>query len=125
MFKVKSKLTLPKKTEEQKLDEYLASLPENTSQPLKQLWQHPESMDKTDLFLRNYIVDKKWMSSKHQAIDQADQQMIDEEDEQRSLEMDEYEAKYNFRFEEPGANTITQFPRTIPESMRTKPETRK
>ena len=35
MFKVKSKLTLPKKTEEQKLDEYLASLPENTSQPLK------------------------------------------------------------------------------------------
>ena len=38
-------------------------------------------MDKTDLFLRNYIVDKKWMNSKHQLIDQADQQMIDEEDE--------------------------------------------
>ena len=38
-------------------------------------------MDKTDLFLRNYIVDKKWMNSKHQLTDQADQQMIDEEDE--------------------------------------------
>lgn len=27
--------------------------------------------------------------------------MIDEEDEQRSVEMDEYEANYNFRFQEP------------------------
>lgn len=39
------------------------------------------------------------------------QKMIDEEDEERSVEMDEFEVKYNFRFQEPGADTIIQYPR--------------
>lgn len=88
-------------------------------------------MDKTDLFLKNYIQEKKWITSKYMGPDgellnnNADQQMIDEEDEVRSVEMDEYQAKYNFRYEEPGADKITQFPRDIPESIRLKPESRK
>lgn len=39
--------------------------------------------------------------------------------------MDEYEAKYNFRFEEPDGDKIVQYPRKIEESMRIKPESRK
>jgi protein KRI1 len=39
--------------------------------------------------------------------------------------MDVYEAEYNFRFEEPGGTTITQYPRGVQNSLRQKPETRK
>ena len=39
--------------------------------------------------------------------------------------MDQYEAEYNFRFEEPGGTSITQYPREVQNSLRQKPETRK
>ena len=68
-------------------------------------------MDETDHFLQQYILGKKWVNSKVQPQAEA---MIDEEDEERSVEMDEYEARYNFRYEEPGGSTIKQFPREIP-----------
>jgi hypothetical protein len=31
---------------------------------------------------------------------------VDKEDEKRDSEMDEYEAKYNFRFEEPNSENV-------------------
>lgn len=106
----------------------MSKVDEKSSSLLKNLWENPEKMDKTDLFLRNYILDKKWITSKYMGPDgelignnPEEQAMIDEEDEERSVEMDEYEAKYNFRYEEPGADKITQYPRQIPESMRAKP----
>lgn len=39
--------------------------------------------------------------------------------------MDQYEAEYNFRFEEPGGTSILQYPRSVSNSLRQKPETRK
>ena len=122
---------MPKKSEKEKMNSYLEKIDDKSSNLLKGLWENPKKMDKTDLFLRNYILDKKWVTSKHLGPNgemlgnNEEQEMIDEEDEQRSVEMDEYEAKYNFRYEEPGADKITQYPREIPQSIRIKPETRK
>ena len=39
--------------------------------------------------------------------------------------MEEFEERYNFRFEEPGGTNLQTFPRHIEESMRLKKETRK
>lgn len=55
------------------------------------MWKSDE-LDETDLFLKNYILDKKWLSSKHNGREDAEQKIIDEEDEERSQEMDAYEA---------------------------------
>jgi protein KRI1 len=71
--------------------------------------------------LKDYILDKKWLTSKHKANPNEEQEVIDEEDEKRSQEMDQYEAEYNFRFEEPGGTTITQYPRQVKNSLRQKP----
>lgn len=71
-------------------------------------------MDETDIFLRDYILNKKWLSKHINGTKEAAQfNQIDEEDEERSIEMDEYEAKYNFRFEEPDGDKIVQYPRKI------------
>ena len=52
---------------------------------------------------------------------------VDEEDEAREDEMDAYEAKYNFRFEDPNAATITSHARNAgaEESLRRPDDTRK
>lgn len=39
--------------------------------------------------------------------------------------MDQYEAEYNFRFQEPNSDKLVQFPRVIEQSMRIKPQNRK
>ena len=94
MFKVKKKMELPKQTEKQKMKSYLSKIDEKSSDLLKGLWENPEKLDTTDLFLRNYILDKKWVTSKHTGSNgeilgvNKEQEMIDEEDEERSFEMD-------------------------------------
>ena len=52
---------------------------------------------------------------------------MDQEDLEREDEMDKYEQKYNFRFEEPNAATITSHARNAneAETMRRKDSTRK
>lgn len=93
------------------------------------LWKNDKKLDSTDRFLKNYIINERWKASKMKEnelpLAGGKQEMIDEEDEERSVEMDEYEANYNFRFQEPGSEKIALYPREIPESMRLKPETRK
>lgn len=52
---------------------------------------------------------------------------VDDEDEAREDEMDAYEAKYNFRFEDPNAATITSHARNAgaEESLRRPDDVRK
>jgi protein KRI1 len=52
---------------------------------------------------------------------------VDEEDEARENDMDEYEKKYNFRFEDPNAATITSHARDagVEESLRRPDDARK
>ena len=78
---------MPKKSEKEKMNSYLEKIDDKSSNLLKGLWENPKKMDKTDLFLRNYILDKKWVTSKHLGPNgemlgnNEEQEMIDEEDE--------------------------------------------
>ena len=129
LFKVVSKVG--KKEEEQPVDEkskfkdLTSKFDKESKKLIKKVWKSDELLDETDLFLKDYILDKKWLTSKHKVKEEDNQEIIDEEDEERSLEMDQYEAEYNFRFEEPGGTSITQYPREVQNSLRQKPETRK
>jgi protein KRI1 len=54
------------------------------------------------------------------------QEKIDKEDEDRDEEMDAFEQKYNFRFEEGTGAYLTTFQRQAPEdTLRRKDDTRK
>ena len=50
---------------------------------------------------------------------------VDREDEERDEEMEVYEQKYNFRFEEQTGTYLTTHARDVPESMRRKDDKRK
>lgn len=67
-----------------------------------------EKLSKDDKFLRSYILGEKWKE-----INDDYDEVADEEDMDRDSEMEEFEHNYNFRFEEPGANEIKTYPRTI------------
>ena len=51
---------------------------------LEDLWKNEGNLDQADLFLKKYILDKKWLSSNLKKENNKKQEMIDEEDEERS-----------------------------------------
>ena len=97
-------------------------------------------MDHKEKFLRSYILNEGWKekASTRQKRDYEEpraaeqplasrQEAMDVEDENREDEMDNFESKYNFRFEEPNAGTITSHARDAnkEETMRRKDSSRK
>lgn len=87
-------------------------------------------LDKNEKFLRNYILNEGWKTGKGEMSGsnaQVKQDEVDREDEARDGEMEEFEEKYNFRFEHPNAATITTHARDMPaeDTLRRKETTRK
>jgi len=73
-----------------------------------------------DAFLRNFILKRSWIEkSEDYGSDDV------EEDEDFEDAADTFEAKYNFRFEEEGAEKIESHPRTLETSVRRKEKARK
>ena len=66
---------------------------------LKRFYGDETKLDSTDKFLRNYILLQCWKDNGTKTSKV--QEQIDREDEERDAEMEDYEQKYNFRFEEP------------------------
>lgn len=102
-----------------------------------------DNLTNEDKFLRNYILNEGWKegtklskdtevvkflkSAQTGATESLGKKKVDEEDEAREDEMDLYEQRYNFRFEDPNAATITSHARNAgaEESLRRPDETRK
>ena len=90
-------------------------------------------MDHKEKFLRSYILNEGWKEKAsrssltiHEPIVER-QGNIDDEDDKREDEMDHFESKYNFRFEEANAGTIVSHARdaNAEETMRRKDSSRK
>lgn len=96
--------------------------------PLKNYW-NSNNLPQSERFLRDYILNKGYANTKSTDIPTYDEIVGDNEplseDEQELEKQAEFEQKYNFRFEEPDAEFIKRYPRTIEQSVRHSNDRRK
>lgn len=90
--------------------------------PLKDFWTS-NKLPKADQFLRDYIVNKRYMDETN--VSTYEDVVGLSEDEEEVEQQAEFETKYNFRFEEPDNEFIKRFPRTIDDSVRAENTARK
>lgn len=131
-LKPKSKSQKEKEKEEADYKEWLKGQESNINEeeqealkPLRDFWTNPE-LDANEKFLRDYVLNNKYsdndyigadLDGTHLAHDSDDDLS---EDEKNIEKQEEFEHKYNFRFEEPDQEFIKRYPRTMENSMRKK-----
>lgn len=96
---------------------------------LKKVWSDPKR-SKDEKWLIDYFVNERYNEEEDESkLRPYNGVVIDEEpisDDEKTLEsMETFETKYRFRFEEPDEEFIKKYPRIIPDSLRTKDESRK
>ena len=74
-------------------------------------------------FLEDFLASKAWVEPEEMLMTY--NEVIDQEDEQREDEMDNFEAAYNFRYEEEGSNSIATHSRNAKNSLRQNDSARK
>ncbi|KAH8255222.1 hypothetical protein KR038_006053 [Drosophila bunnanda] len=135
IFKKRSKTKEQTEAEEADFAKWLAGQQENIQEkdkeqlePLKQYWTSSK-LTQGESFLRDYILNKGYAKTDESAIPTYDE-IVGEtaplsEDEQELEKQAEFEHKYNFRFEEPDAEFIKRYPRTVEQSIRRTDDKRK
>ncbi|CAH1774978.1 unnamed protein product [Owenia fusiformis] len=90
---------------------------------LKEYWNDPE-LDHGEKFLRDYFLNKRYIEKDDDgSVPTYDEIVADDdmsEEEELLTKQEDFERKYNFRFEEPDSEFIKKYPRTIDDSMRRK-----
>ncbi|XP_069739154.1 LOW QUALITY PROTEIN: protein KRI1 homolog [Phaenicophaeus curvirostris] len=94
--------------------------------PLRQFWSDP-GLDPGERFLRDYILDHGYRdgSDRDEEGDEGAPPDSSDEGELFLARQEDFERRFNFRFEEPGAEQVQTFPRRIPTSVRRRDERRK
>ncbi|XP_065511060.1 protein KRI1 homolog isoform X2 [Caloenas nicobarica] len=103
--------------------------PRNRTEEEKQFWSDP-ALDPGERFLRDYVLNQRYRhddesdedegaSPPHLGSDSSD------EGELFLAKQEDFERRYNFRFEEPDAEQVQTYPRLIPSSVRRRDERRK
>lgn len=90
---------------------------------LKKFWGEGQNLDANEKFLRNYILSDAWKDNDENFINKKTF-MMDKEDEEKDQYFEEFEERYNFRYEEEGGANITTHKRDM-ETFRIKDESNK
>jgi len=86
---------------------------------LAHFWSVDQTDDPNEKFLRRYIVSEGWVDRERDRLPSYDEIIQEDEEDQADLvKQDEFEHKYNFRFEEPGGTEIASHPREIDDTVR-------
>eukprot|EP00124_Ichthyophonus_hoferi_P004343 Ihof_evm2s467 gene=Ihof_evmTU2s467 len=97
---------------------------------LKRYWTDP-NLGNNEKFLRDYVLTKGWMEkddddyTPNKAKSKSNVIVDDDEDADVVDAADDFERKYNFRYEEEGGTEIKSYPRVIDDSLRKGDDRRK
>ncbi|VDK74290.1 unnamed protein product [Litomosoides sigmodontis] len=91
---------------------------------LKEAW-NDMNLDENEKFLRDYLLNKKYDVDDEDNVPSYDEIVNIEKDEEELERENEFERKYNFRYEEPDQDFIKHYPRIVKQSLRKKDERRK
>ncbi|KAG8006457.1 Protein KRI1-like protein [Nibea albiflora] len=100
---------------------------------LRDYWNDPE-LDEKERFLRDYVLNQGYRNEDEDdderipTYDEVVQDDVDDSEEEGETfleRQDDFERQYNFRFEEPGAQEVKTYPRSIATSVRSKDDRRK
>jgi len=97
---------------------------------LRDFWNESK-LDADEKFLKDFILNKRYLDqdndeyvpSYDEVVHDSDEDLS--EDERNVAKQEEFEHKFNFRFEEPDEEFIKRYPRTIKDSMRREDDKRK
>jgi protein KRI1 len=116
--------SIPEEISNLKLDEILKKRKNiKNLEVLKKFWGEGQNLDANEKFLRNYILSEAWLENDENYINRK-QFQIDKEDEEKDQYFEEFEERYNFRYEEEGGANITTHRRDM-ESFRVKDDSKK
>ncbi|CAD8059236.1 unnamed protein product [Paramecium sonneborni] len=115
LLKVKQKTAREIEDENKEFEKLLKKQQPEEQDILQRYWGNEQDLDEKDKFLRKYILTKGWIDK-----DDMNEIIDSSEDEER---MDEFEEKYNFRFEEEGGNQLITYERDLKDTLRLEPET--
>lgn len=144
-FKKKDKSAAEVEAEEKDFEVFLHKQARKTSKKAgEELLLHSylenEKPDEKERFLRDFVLNNGWLDKKAAdapglrdyeiEIDQNDPDKAVQEDPETGEDefdekVDEFEAKYNFRFEDPDGTQVLSHARTVPDSMRRPDDRRK
>lgn len=129
LLKKREKTEEEKKIEDEDYYEWLKgknnlNICDKNLQKLKQRWTMEDELNDNEKFLRDYLLYKKYKTDEKDGNDRIPtyEEIIQEEEEDRA---DQFEQKFNFRFEEPDQDFLKQYPRTVSEALRDKKTKRK
>merc|ERR1740128_488513 len=137
LLTIRPKTSQQKEKEDKEFKEWLKGKKNNVDdemkaqlKPLKDFWSNPK-LDENEKFLKDFILNERYKENDDKEYIPTYEEIVHDsegdlsEDEKTLEQQSEFEHKFNFRFEEPDAEYIKRYPRTIESSLRKTDDSRR